>query len=145
MCASRDYPSLGWKWKSHLLSIHVYCKMLWENKYKEDYEFICNELFCTIYQVFFGEEAPCVSPKGQNIVKEYGDWYMTPDGVYIRIFSSTKPPHCLTHLVLDTLLLQEIACQTYVNGVVASLHQNKKGIWPSFPLSTKVCKIEKFN
>ena len=116
--------------------------MLWENKYKEDYELICNGLFSTIYQVLFGEEAPCLSLEGQNIVKEYGDWYMTPDGVYIRIPSSTKAPHRLPHFVLDTLLLKEIAYQKYVNGMVASLHRNKKGLWPSFPLSTKVCRIE---
>ena len=84
------------------------------------------------------------SPKGQKIVKEYGDWYMTPEGVYIRIYGSTKPPHSLPNFVLDTLLLQEISYQTYVNCVAASLHRNKKGLWPSFPLSTNVCKIENF-
>ena len=67
--------------------------MLWENKYKEDYELICNGLFSTMYQVLFGEEAPCLSPEGQNVVKEYGDWYMTPDGVYVRISGSTKALH----------------------------------------------------
>ena len=67
---------------------------------------------------------------------------MTPDRVYIKIISSTKPPHWFPHLVPDTLLLQEIAYQTYVNGVVASLHQNKKGLWPPFPLIKKVCMID---
>ena len=52
--------------------------------------------------------------------------------------------HVVPHLVPDTLLLQDISYQTYVNGVVASLHQSKKGFWPLFPLSTKVCKIENF-
>ena len=118
--------------------------MLWENKYKEDYEWICNGLFSTLYQALFDEEAQCLSPEGKNLVKEYGDWYMTPDGVYIRIADSTKPPHWLPHFVPDTLLLQEMAYQTYVNGVAASLHRKKKGLWPSFPLSTKVCKIESF-
>ena len=28
--------------------------------------------------------------------------------------------------------------------VVASLHTNKKGLWPPFPLSTKVHRIENF-
>ena len=55
MYASREYPSLGWTWKFDLPSIHVYCKMLWKNKYKEDYELICNGLLSTIYQVLFGE------------------------------------------------------------------------------------------
>ena len=69
---------------------------------------------------------------------------MTPDGVHIRILGSTKPPHWLPHLVPDTMLLQGIAYQTYVNGVAASLHRKNKGLWPLFPLSTKVCKIESF-
>ena len=77
MCAKIEYPSLGMKWKPNLPSVHVYCKILWENKYKEDYDLIYNGLFSIIYQVLFGEEASCLSPKGQKIVKEYGDWYMT--------------------------------------------------------------------
>ena len=93
MCASIEFPSLGWKWEPSLLSVHVYCKMLWENKYKEDYELICNGLFSTLYQVIFGDKAPCLSPEGKRIVKEYGDCYMTLDGVYIKIVGSTKPPH----------------------------------------------------
>jgi hypothetical protein len=143
MCSSLEFPSLGWKWESNLPSIHVYYKMLWETKYKEDYELICNILFPTLYQVLFSEEAPCFSPEGQKIVKEYGDRYMTPVGVYITIVGSTNPSHWLPHLVPGSLLLQQISYQTYVNGVVASLHQNKKGRWPLFPLITLVCKIEK--
>lgn len=97
---------------------------------------ICNGLFSTLYQVLFSEEAPCLSPQGQNIVKEYGDWYMTLYKFYIRIAGNTKPPQWLPHLVPDNLLLQETSYQTYVNGVAASLHWNKKGLWPSFPLIT---------
>ena len=105
MCAIQEYPYLGWKWKPDLPSIHVYCKMLWENKYKEYYELIYNGLFVTIYQILFGEESPCLSSERKNIVKEYGDWYMTPDGVYIRVLGNTKGPHLLPHFVPDTLLL----------------------------------------
>ena len=109
MCASLEFPSLGWKWESSLPSIHVYCKMLWETKYKDDYEMKCNKFFPTLYQVLFGEETACLSPKGQEIVKGYGDWYMTPIGVYIWISGSTKPPHWLPHFVPDSLLFQEIS------------------------------------
>ena len=74
-------------------SIDVYYKMIWERKYKEDYERICNGLFAPIYQILFGEEAPCLSPEEKNIVQNYGDWYMTTNGVYIRRLGSTKDPH----------------------------------------------------
>ena len=43
MCASREYPSLGWRWKLGLSFIHVYCNMLWEKTYKEDYENIVQD------------------------------------------------------------------------------------------------------
>ena len=78
------------------------------------------------------------------MVKELGDWYMTLIGVYIRIVGSTKPPNWLPHFVPESLLLQEIAYQTFINGVTASLHKHKKGIWPQFPLITPVGKIENF-
>ena len=105
MCGNLEFPPLGWKWESKLPLIHVYYKMLWETKYKEDYELICNGLFPTLYQVLFGEEAPCLSLEGQKIVKEYGDWYMTLVRVYNIIAGSTKPLHWLPHLVPDSLLL----------------------------------------
>ena len=31
-----------------------------------------------------------------------------------------------------------------MNGVDASLHKHKKGLWPQFPSITPVCKIENF-
>ena len=79
MCVSGEYSSLGWKWNLDLPSIHAYCNMLQENKYKDNYERICHGLFAPIYQKKFGEEAPCLSLQGQKIVQKYGDWYMTFD------------------------------------------------------------------
>ena len=84
----------------------------------------------------FGEEAPCLSPEGKKIVRAYGEWYMTFNGVYIRISVRNKAPHRFPHFVPETLLLQEIAYHTYVNGVATSLKKYKKGLWPPFPLST---------
>ena len=57
---------------------------------------------------------------------------------------STKALHSLPHFVPNTLLLQEIDYQTYLHGVVSSLHKSKKGLWPSFPLSIGVYQIENF-
>lgn len=58
MCANIEFPSLEWKWESSFPSIHVYCKMLWEKKYKANYDEIHNKASPTLYQILFGEEAP---------------------------------------------------------------------------------------
>lgn len=131
-CASREYLSLGWKWTSIILSIHIYRKILWENRYKEDYDKICDGLFAPIYQILFVNEAPYFFPKGWQIVQKCGDGYMTPDGDYIRMLGSCKTPHCLPHFVPNKLFLQELAYQTYIHGVVASLNKAKKGALASF-------------
>jgi hypothetical protein len=86
------------------------------------YQTYVNGVVASLYQVLFDDEAPCLSPEGKKIVEEYGDWYMTPYKLYIGIVGSTKPPHWLPHIVPDSLLLQEISYQTYVNGVATSLH-----------------------
>ena len=67
---------------------------------------------------------------------------MTLDGVYLRMVGSIKSPHWLSQFKSDKLLLQEIAYQTHINGVYTSLIKARKGAWPPFPLSTKVCKME---
>ena len=76
-------------------------------------------------------------------MKKYGDWYMAPNGVYIRIIGSTKSPHWLPHFIPDKLLLQEMAYETCINGVSASFLKAKKGPWSPFPFSTRMCRIEK--
>ena len=50
----------------------------------------------------------------------------------------------MPHFVPESLLIQKISYQAFVNGVAASLHKHKKGHWPQFPLMTPVCKIENF-
>ena len=77
MCASREYPYLSWRWKPNLLSIHVYYKMLWENKYNEDYQWISNDLFSPIYWVLFGKEEPRLSLEGKKYFKSI--WRLVQD------------------------------------------------------------------
>ena len=67
---------------------------------------------------------------------------MTLDGVYLRMIGSTKDPHWLPHFILDKLLLQEIAYQNHINVVSSSLIKARKGVWPPFPLSKNVCRMD---
>ena len=73
---------------------------------------------------------------------KYGSCYMTLDGVYLRMIGRTKDPYWLPYFILYKFLLQEIAYQTHINGVSTSLIKARKGSWPPFPLSTKVCRMD---
>jgi hypothetical protein len=34
MCTTHRYPNMGWSWFPTDASIHIYCKVLWEHKYR---------------------------------------------------------------------------------------------------------------
>jgi hypothetical protein len=75
-----------------------------------------------------------MTDKVQAIVKIIGDWYLLEYGTYLRIYGATKSPHFLPKFILDRLVLQEIAYQTIIHGVGATLYRDKKSIWPPLPL-----------
>jgi hypothetical protein len=134
MCVAHQYPKMCWAWQPTKPSIHIYCKVLWEHKYRTKYHQICNHFFAPLYESIFCAPAPCMTNKALSIIQNIGDWYLMEHGTYIRVYGATKAPHLLPRFVPDKLVLQELAYQTIVHGVGAALYRNKKDIWPSLPL-----------
>ena len=57
---------------------------------------------------------------------------MIDNDTYRRKFGATTSPYLLPNLVIDKLVLQEIAYQTFINGPCAILSIAKKALFPSF-------------
>jgi hypothetical protein len=74
-----------------------------------------------------------MSEKAIEAISEVGDWYVIDKGTYIRVFRAIKAPHVLPKFISDKLALQEVAYQTFVHGVGASLARDKKSLWPPLP------------
>jgi hypothetical protein len=75
-----------------------------------------------------------MTEKAMQLISTIGDWYVTENGTYIRVFGATKAPHLLPKLIPDKLAIQEVAYQTLLRGVGASLARDKKAPWPALPL-----------
>jgi hypothetical protein len=37
MCICHQYPNMAWDWQSTDPLVHIYCKVLWEHKYRTNY------------------------------------------------------------------------------------------------------------
>jgi hypothetical protein len=107
--ADMSTAGLGWAWKPSDTSIHIYCKVPWEHKYRLDHQKICEHFLIPLYQLLFCSPMPCMTDKAQAIVGRVGDWYLLEYGTYIRVYGATKAPHMLSKFVLHRLALQEIA------------------------------------
>jgi hypothetical protein len=117
---------MGCKWKPLDPTIHIYCKILWEHKYRTKYQKICEQFLSLLYKFIFYAMTPCMTDKEIVVIRRIENWYFMENGTYIRVFDTMNPPHLLPQFVPDKLLLQEITHQTIIHGVGGILYQGKK-------------------
>jgi hypothetical protein len=86
---------MGWAWKPSDPTIHIYCKVLWEHKYRTKYHKICENFLAPLYEFIFCSPALCMTDKALVIIRRIGDWYLMEHGTYIRIYGAMKAPHGL--------------------------------------------------
>jgi hypothetical protein len=134
MCTTHKYRMMGWIWKLYDPTIHVYCKVIWENKFYTEYRMICKHFLAPLYEFIFCTAPPFMTYKSIVVIMRIGDWYLMEHDTYIRVYGAMKPPHLLPWFVPDKLVLQEVAYHTIIHGVGGMLYQLKKAIWNLFPL-----------
>jgi hypothetical protein len=77
--------------------------------------------------------------KAIAVIRRIEDWYLMEHDTYIRIYGAMKPPHLLPWFIPEKLVLQEVAYQTIIRGM---LYRSKKAIWPLLPLYIGKCFFE---
>ena len=83
--------------------------------------------------LIFKKQAPAFSPEATGLIGTMGDWYVGENFSYIIIWDSNTV-HMLPRIVLDRLVLEEVAFQTVNDGVYRKFIGPKKKAWPKFPL-----------
>jgi hypothetical protein len=68
VCICHTYPQMGWAWQPSNPPIHIYCKVLWEHKYRTKYHKICDHFLAPLFHLIFDSPAPCMMDKAQAIV-----------------------------------------------------------------------------
>ena len=64
---------------------------------------------------------------------DIANWYASPSGTFIRMFSTKNPLHVLPKFSLDILIMQEVAYHISV-GLTTRLHRKKKAPLPALLL-----------
>jgi hypothetical protein len=138
MYVHHQYPKMSWmKWPTKP-PMHIYCKVLWDHKYRTRYHRIFDYFLAPLYEINFDSPTPCMTNKALEIVRKIGYWYLMDNVTYIRVYESTKDPYILPRFINDKLVLQEIAYQIEIHGAMETLYCDKKAIWPPSPLWVKL-------
>ena len=81
--------------------------MLGYHKYHNHYKMIYEEFMMPLYQVIFLEECTCLSKGALDSIKEYGDYFFSEEGTYLKMYGGTKAPSLFPKYATDYIVLKE--------------------------------------
>ena len=140
------FPIMGWKWTlQDPYPIHLNHKQISESHYIPHFYKICHGVILPLHQFIFNKKAPMFSKEVATDLLVVGKYFVEEWFTYIRVFGSTMNPHVLPLYVFGKLLAREISHQIVGKGLTKTLKDNKKPLWPSFPIRCGYFLLENFN
>ena len=68
-----------------------------------------------------------------KVIQEFGDYYLTEDGLYVSMYGHSRAPSLLPKYATDYVLHKEAVIQLYIDGVGNFLFEHKKAMNPAVP------------
>jgi len=82
--------------------------------------------------MIFEQDLPCMSKATMEALIDIADWYASPFGTFIWMYSVEKPTHVLSKFSMDKLVMLEVAY--HISAKISTrLHRKKKAPWPTLP------------
>ena len=126
--------------------MYIAYKLLWAQNYHRYYREICEHFIMPLYTLHFLTECNCMSEEAFKVIKEFGDYYLTEDGLYVRMYGGSIAPSLLPKYATDYVLHKDVIRQVYIDGVGNFLFEHKKETYPTIPFllgSYKFSRVKK--
>ena len=75
-----------------------------------------------------------MSKEAFKVIEEHGSYYLTQEGMYIRMYGGSRAPSLLPKYATDYVLHKEAVRKVYIDGVGSFLFEHKKATYPAIPL-----------
>jgi hypothetical protein len=121
LCNTNIFACINFSWHYLEAHVHLYCHILWDNKYKRSYTNICDFFLVQLYYLIFYRECPRLPDDSKKLISHIGNWYVQQDLTHIRIYGTTTTPHILFEYVPNRPFVGETSYHTFLQGLNASL------------------------
>ena len=108
------------------------------SKYAGFYKLICEEFFMPLYELIFLKEPNFLSDNAMEVICEYGDYFFSHEGTYLRMYGGSKAPFMLPKCAMDY-----VVHKVFINGVGNFLHDMKNATFPPLPFCIGGYKFSK--
>ena len=116
--------------------LHNIQVVVW-HKYYNHYKEICENFIMPLYTLIFMTECNSMSEEAFKFNEEHGIYYLTKEGMYIRMYGCSRTPSLLPQYATDYVVHKEVVRQAYLDGVERFLFEHKKGSLPCYPFLDK--------
>ena len=86
-----------------------------------------------LYTLIFLPECNCMSKEAIKVIEEHENYYLTEEGMYIRIYGCSRAPSLLPKYAIDYVVHKEAVRQVYLDGVGSFLFEHKNSTYPTIP------------
>ena len=86
-----------------------------------------------LYNLIFLTECNCMSEEAFKVIEEHANYYLTNEGMYIRMYGCSRAPSLLPQYATDYIVHKEAVMQVYLDGVGRFLFEHKKEAYPAIP------------
>ena len=70
-------------------------KLFWDHKYYSHYKEIFENFIIPLYTLIFLAECNCMSEEALEVVQNNGNYYLTEEGLYLRMYGGSRAPSLL--------------------------------------------------
>jgi len=113
-----------------------------ESHYIHHFYNIFHVVVFPLHKIIFNKKAPRFSQEAAVDLFTIGKYFIEEWFTYISVFGNTADPHVLPLYVSNKLLARYISYQTMGKGLTKVLKDNKKSLWPSFPVKCIYFSLE---
>ena len=96
-----------------------------------------------LYWIIFHEEPNCSSENATVVISEYGDYYFSQEGTYIRMHGCSQVPSLLPRYATNFVVHKEAVRKVFINGIGNYLHDHKKASFPLLPFCIGAYKLSR--
>ena len=84
-----------------------------------------------------------MSEEAFKVIEEHGSYYLTEEGLYIRMYGFSRAPSLLPKYATDYVVHKEAFRKLYLDGVGSFMFEHKKAAYPAIPFWLRSYKFSK--
>ena len=122
---TQPFPALKCHWDKDRAPVSAAYKLFWAHKYYNYYKEICEHFIMPLYTLIFLVECNCMWEEAFKVIQEYENYYLIEDGLYVRMYGSSRAPSLLPRYATNYVLHKEVVWQLYIDGIGNFLFEQK--------------------